>query len=77
LLEALAAGGAQASDYTVSMITTPPSTATGVTVRRATDPSGKDIDATKSSYSVTLKMKTVTYQGAAYNYFDAAKATRQ
>jgi hypothetical protein len=59
------------------MSTTPPSTATGVTVRRATDPGGRDVDATKSSYSVTLKMKTVTYQGVTYSYFDAAKATRQ
>jgi hypothetical protein len=77
LLEAFASGGAPTTDYGVATNTVNSSTATAVTVRRPTDPAGNDIDTTKTSYSIQLKTKTVTYQGTSFTYFDSAKAMRQ
>ena len=43
----------------------------------ATDPDGKDIDPTKSTYAVELQIKRLYQQGRDYVYFDQAKAIRK
>jgi arylsulfatase A-like enzyme len=71
-------GSASPSDYEVSReVLRPRKDATGVAVRLATDPDGKDVDPSKTTYSFELRMKRVVYQGKTYTYFDSAKATRR
>ena len=77
LLEALE-GGAAAGDYTVATeVLQPSAPKTGLTISRPTDPSGKDVDAARSSYTFSLRTKTLRYGSANYRYFDSAKAARQ
>jgi arylsulfatase A-like enzyme len=76
LLEAMQ-GGAEAFDYHVvtDVIRAPPATA--LTVRLATDPDGKDVDAGKTTYTLELSTKSVTHGGRKYVYYHSAKATRR
>jgi len=77
LLEALR-HGPSSSDYEVVSRTIKPNTAaTGLTIKLPTDPNGSDTDPDKSSYSIQLQTKSLSYQGKTYMYFDYAKAIRQ
>ena len=77
LLEALA-GGAAPGDYTVAAeVLEPSAPRTGLTLHLPTDPSGKDVDPARSSYSFSLRTKTLRYGTASYRYFDSAKAVRR
>jgi hypothetical protein len=76
LLEAMQ-GGAEAFDYYVASNAVRGDPATGVTVRLATDPDGKDVDAGKTTYTVEVSTKSVTYGGNKYVYCHSAKATRR
>jgi predicted AlkP superfamily pyrophosphatase or phosphodiesterase len=77
LLEAMRNGPA-AGEFHVSLSTIEPkSAASGVVVKLPTDPDGKDVDTGKTSYTIRLQTKSVTFQGRAYHYFDRAKAVRQ
>jgi hypothetical protein len=75
LLEAME-GGAEAFDYYVGNNTVRADPATGLTVRLPTDPDGKD-DAGKTTYTLELTTKSVTYGGKKYTYYHSAKATRR
>lgn len=80
LLEALAAGGAAIADYTSAPSTVnPAATATGLTFQLPTDPTGATTDPalTVGSYSIDLKIKTLTKGTQSWTYFDSAKAVRQ
>jgi hypothetical protein len=46
-------------------------------VKLPTDPSGRAIDPEKSAYTIELQIKSLSYQGRTYTYFDYAKAIRQ
>jgi arylsulfatase A-like enzyme len=77
LLEALK-DSASPSDYQVShQVMRPQTEATGLVVKLATDPDGKDVDPSKTSYTFELRTKRLVYQGKTYRYFDSAKATRR
>jgi hypothetical protein len=76
LLEAMQ-GGASAADYRVARDVVRPEAATGVTLRLATDPDGKDVDASKTVYTFELYTTTLSYAGAKFVYVDGAKALRQ
>lgn len=77
LVEAMRQGPA-VDEFHVSPTTVEPkSVASGVVVKLPTDPDGKDLDAGKSSYTIRLETKSVTYQGRTYRYFDRAKAIRK
>jgi arylsulfatase A-like enzyme len=77
LLEALRQGPAVDEFQVTASTVEPRSAASGVVVKLPTDPDGKDIDAGKSSYTIQLETKSVTYQGRTYRYFDRAKAIRK
>jgi hypothetical protein len=49
----------------------------GLTMRLPTDPDGRDIDSTKSTYYIKLCTKKVTYNNKTYIYFDYAKGVRE
>ncbi|MFL5425063.1 MAG: alkaline phosphatase family protein [Myxococcales bacterium] len=77
LLEALK-DSASPSDYQVSQeVLRPRAEATGLSVKLATDPDGKDVDPSKTTYTFELRTKHVVYRGQTYTYFDSAKATRR
>ncbi len=77
LLEALR-DGPPLSSYNVTRVTIHPNkAATGLTIRLPTDPDGKDVDATKSTYTFELQTKTLAHDRKAYIYFDSAKAVRR
>jgi hypothetical protein len=77
LLEALR-HGPSTSDYEVVPRAIQPTTAaTGLTIVLPTNPSGSDTDPGKSTYTIQLQTKSLSYQGKAYIYFDYAKALRQ
>jgi hypothetical protein len=70
--------GPSMSDYQVASRTLQPSaSATGISVKLPTDPSGRDVDPEKSAYTIELQIKSLSYQGRTYTYFDYAKAIRQ
>ncbi len=80
LLEALASGSAAISDYTATPSTVnPAAAATGLTFQLPTDPTGATTDPalTVGSYSIDLKVKTLTKGTQSWTYFDSAKAVRQ
>ncbi len=80
LLEALASGGAAASDYTVTPSTmNPAAPATGLVFQLPTDPTGATTDTglTQGTYTINLKVKTLTKGSQSWTYFDSAKAVRQ
>jgi len=71
-------GGATAGDYRVENgIVQPDAPATGLTVQLPTDPAGKDVDPTRTSYTFQLRTKTLSSGGVKYTYFDSAKAVRR
>ena len=77
LLEALR-NGPRVEDYqVVSRTLRPRSTATGLSVKLPTDPSGREVDPEKKEYTIELQTKALSYQGKTYTYFDSAKAVRQ
>jgi predicted AlkP superfamily pyrophosphatase or phosphodiesterase len=77
LLEAMN-GGAASSDYRVAReVIRPEAPATGLTIRLATNPDGKDVESAKSSYTFELHVKSLQHGGAKYTYFDFAKAVRR
>jgi arylsulfatase A-like enzyme len=77
LLEALR-NGPRVEDYqVVSRTLRPRSTATGLSVKLPTDPSGREVDPEKKEYTIELQTKALSYQDKTYTYFDSAKAARQ
>jgi hypothetical protein len=77
LLEAME-GGAPLGSYQVeAAVLQPAAPATALTIQLATDPGGRDVDASKSSYTFELRTKSVSSGGARYTYFDSAKAVRR
>ncbi|WP_309572299.1 alkaline phosphatase family protein, partial [Deinococcus sp.] len=76
LTEALA-GNEKVTVSTAAATVTPAAPATGLSVARPTDPDGKDVDASQTSYSFDLKTKTVTQAGKTYTYFDSATPVRK
>jgi hypothetical protein len=77
LLEALR-NGPSARDFQVTAaVLRPRSEATGIQVKLPTDPSGKDIDSSKSTFSFNLYTKMLTYKSQTYIYYDKAKVDRQ
>ncbi|WP_205746955.1 alkaline phosphatase family protein [Deinococcus sp. KSM4-11] len=76
LFEALRGNDALTVPVTAQTVT-PASAATGLIVARPTDPDGKDIDASQTSYSFDLKVKTVTQAGKSYTYLDRAAPVRK
>jgi arylsulfatase A-like enzyme len=77
LLEALR-NGPSANDYQVTVgVMRPKVEATGISVKLPTDPNGRDVDSSKSTFSFNLQTKMLTYQGRTYTYFDQAKVVRQ
>jgi arylsulfatase A-like enzyme len=77
LLEALR-NGPSASAYQVTVgVMQPKAEATGISVKLPTDPNGKDVDSSKSTFSFNLHTKMLTYQGRTYTYFDKAKVLRR
>jgi arylsulfatase A-like enzyme len=77
LLEALR-NGPRVEDYqVVSRTLRPNSTATGLSVKLPTDPSGSEVDPEKKEYTIELQTKALSYQDKTYTYFDFAKAVRQ
>jgi predicted AlkP superfamily pyrophosphatase or phosphodiesterase len=80
LLEALANGGAAIGDYTATPSTVnPTAAATGLTFQVPTDPTGATTDSalTAGTYTINLKVKTLTKGTQSWTYFDSAKAVRQ
>jgi arylsulfatase A-like enzyme len=76
LLEAME--GAAASDYrVVSEVVQPDAPATGLTIHLATDPAGRDVDPSKTSYTFQLRTKLLWSGGSKHTYFDSAKAVRR
>ena len=78
LLEALARDGADPASYTVSEADVIPARPmTGLIMRLPTSPSGADVDASATSYTVQLHTKTVTGPGRSDTYFEWARALRR
>jgi arylsulfatase A-like enzyme len=80
LLEALASGGAAIGDYAAAPSTVnPAAAATGLTFQLPTDPTGATTDPalTAGTYTINLKIKTLTRGSQSWTYFDSAKAVRQ
>ena len=50
---------------------------TGIKVELPTDPTGKAIDPSKSTYNFYLETKSLSHDGKIYMYFDKAKVIRQ
>ena len=77
LLEALR-NGPQPSEYRVASQTLHPNrAATGLVLKLPTDPNGRDVDPSKTEYTIDLATKSLSYQGKTYTYFDSAKAVRR
>ena len=67
-------GGKAVTDYTITPLSmAPAAAATGLSMVLPTNTA----DASKSTYTFTLKVKDLTVGGQIYRYFDSAKATRQ
>jgi arylsulfatase A-like enzyme len=77
VLEEALQGGPQVSEYAVLNKPHRSSTKAGLTVKLPTDLDGRGVDPNLSSYSVELKTKILTREGASYTYFDHAKAVRE
>jgi arylsulfatase A-like enzyme len=77
LFEAMV-GGAAPADYRVTArVVAPETAATGLTVRRPTDPDGKDVAPGVHSYTFELHIKELQYGGRTYTYYDLARASRR
>ena len=78
LQEALVDGGLDPSAFTASEAEISlPAAANGLVMKLPTSPSGADVDASRTSYSVRLHTKKLAVGGKSYTYFDWAKAIRQ
>ncbi len=77
LLEALRNGPPMSAFRVVSRTYQPKRPATDLKIELPTDPTGRDIDESRSSYTFYLETKTLTHDGKSYTYFDKAKAVRQ
>ncbi|HYR19440.1 MAG TPA: alkaline phosphatase family protein [Myxococcales bacterium] len=76
LLEAME--GPAPGDYRVeSEVVQPDAPATGLTIQLATDPGGRDVDPSKTSYTFQLRTKSLRSGGSKHTYFDSAKAVRR
>jgi hypothetical protein len=76
LLEALE-GAAPADHRVETEVVQPDAPATGLTIQLATDPAGRDVDPTKSSYTFQLRTKSLRTGSSKHTYFDSAKAVRR
>ncbi|TMA19004.1 MAG: phosphodiesterase [Deltaproteobacteria bacterium] len=66
------------ADYQLApAVVRPEREADGLSVALATDPSGKDLDASKTKYTFELRTKQLSYNGKTYTYFDSAKVQRR
>ena len=77
LKEAMTGGAAPGDLHVASQVVRPASPATGLTVRRPTDPDGKDIAPNQHTYTFELHTKSLKDGNQTYTYFDFAKATRR
>lgn len=77
LFEALKQGSPIRDYKVISNVIKPTTTATSLIMKLPTDPNGGDIDKTKNTYTIELNIKSLTYKGKTYIYFDYAKAHRQ
>jgi arylsulfatase A-like enzyme len=77
LREALVNGGGLDELHVAAHVLRPAAPATGLTVRRPTDPEGKDIAPTQHSYSFELHTRSLKDGNQTYTYFDFAKASRR
>jgi arylsulfatase A-like enzyme len=79
LLEALMSGGGAIGDYTSTPSTVnPASNATGLSFHQPSDLTSTVADgALTGTYSIDLKIKTLTKGTKTWTYFDSAKAVRQ
>ncbi len=69
--------GPDMSSYSIKINDYAPQTpAEGLVLQLATSPDGKDIDRTKSHYTILLQTKNLQQNGKTYTYFDWAKALR-
>jgi hypothetical protein len=76
LLEAME--GPAPGDYRVeSEVVQPDAPATGLIIQLATDPGGRDVDPSKSSYTFHLRTKSLRIGNSKHTYFDSAKAVRR
>jgi hypothetical protein len=69
--------GPPITEYAVVNKTHRSSTKTGLSVKQPTDVDGRAINPNMTTYSVDLKTKIVTRNGASYTYFDQARAIRE
>jgi arylsulfatase A-like enzyme len=77
LLEAMRSGPGLDAYRVAPQVQRPASPATGLTVRLPTDPDGKDIAPTLSTYTFELHTKSLQHANQTYTYYDFAKASRR
>ena len=77
LLEALRNGPPVSAFAVTSRSFQPRQPALGLHVQLPTDPTGKDVDPSRTAYSFYIETKTLSYDDKSYMYFDKAKAVRQ
>ena len=77
VLEEALRDGPRITEYAVVNQTHRSSTKAGLSVKLPTDLDGRGVNANVSAFSVELKTKTVTRNGASYTYFDQARAIRE
>ncbi|HEU4727084.1 MAG TPA: alkaline phosphatase family protein [Kofleriaceae bacterium] len=77
LLEAMASGASPSEYRVTSRVRSPTAAATGLTIRRPSDPDGKDVVPGVHAYTFELHTKELTRGGQTYTYFDRAKASRR
>ena len=77
VLEEALREGPRITEYAVVNQTHRSSTKAGLSVKLPTDLDGRGVNANVSAFSVELKTKTLTRNGASYTYFDQARAIRE
>jgi hypothetical protein len=77
VLEEALRDGPRITEYAVVNQTHRSSTKAGLSVKLPTDLDGRGVNANVSAFSVELKTKTLTRNGASYTYFDQARAIRE
>jgi arylsulfatase A-like enzyme len=77
VLEEALQGGPPPTEYAVLNKTHRSSTRSELTVKRPTDLDGRAVDHNLSTYSIELRTKILTHDGASYTYFDQARAVRE
>jgi hypothetical protein len=77
-LEEALAGGPDVGQFHVdAQVVMPAAPATGLVMKLPTSPTGADVDAGKTSYTIKLAKKVLSFGGKTYPYFDSARAVRQ